>query len=293
MRRRSWWSSWPSSAARSRPSGTRARGAPPPGRLRAPAHRSDRLGCLPCPRAGRRRVHLLPDRGARHPVRGHARVRHGVRVPRHEPAGAGAHPADPEGAHRLGGGDRRSPRRHAGRHRAGRVAPGRRRGHLEPAAGAWSRTSAPTPARACSTSTSISWAAARWPGLPVEARPRATARIMRKVVPRTARRSIQEGTGLSPGETYLANATNQVKILVPGHQPMVALLGQRDAFLKLIESAFDSRDPGPRQRDHDLRAARRGRACRQHLRGAPDAAGARQRTLGLRRRRGDPDDQGR
>jgi phosphate starvation-inducible protein PhoH and related proteins len=37
----------------------------------------------------------------------------------------------------------------------------------------------------------------------------------------------------------LANATNQVKILVPGHQPMVALLGQRDAFLKLIESAFD------------------------------------------------------
>jgi phosphate starvation-inducible protein PhoH and related proteins len=38
----------------------------------------------------------------------------------------------------------------------------------------------------------------------------------------------------------LANAINQVKILVPGHQPMVALLGQRDAFLKLIESAFDS-----------------------------------------------------
>jgi phosphate starvation-inducible PhoH-like protein len=37
----------------------------------------------------------------------------------------------------------------------------------------------------------------------------------------------------------LANATNQVKILVPGHQPMVALLGQRDAFLKLVESAFD------------------------------------------------------
>jgi len=36
----------------------------------------------------------------------------------------------------------------------------------------------------------------------------------------------------------VANATNQVKILVPGHQSMVALLGQRDAFLKLIESAF-------------------------------------------------------
>ena len=38
----------------------------------------------------------------------------------------------------------------------------------------------------------------------------------------------------------MANATTQVKILVPGNQPMVALLGQRDAFLKLIESAFDS-----------------------------------------------------
>jgi phosphate starvation-inducible protein PhoH and related proteins len=31
-----------------------------------------------------------------------------------------------------------------------------------------------------------------------------------------------------------------VKILVPGHQSMVALLGQRDAFLKLIEAAFRS-----------------------------------------------------
>jgi phosphate starvation-inducible PhoH-like protein len=31
-----------------------------------------------------------------------------------------------------------------------------------------------------------------------------------------------------------------VKILVPGHQPMVALLGQRDSFLKLIEGAFAS-----------------------------------------------------
>jgi len=38
----------------------------------------------------------------------------------------------------------------------------------------------------------------------------------------------------------LAKATTQVKILVPGSQPMVALLGQRDAFLKLVESAFDS-----------------------------------------------------
>jgi phosphate starvation-inducible PhoH-like protein len=32
-----------------------------------------------------------------------------------------------------------------------------------------------------------------------------------------------------------------VKILVPGHQSMVALLGQRDELLKLVESAFDTR----------------------------------------------------
>jgi phosphate starvation-inducible protein PhoH and related proteins len=38
----------------------------------------------------------------------------------------------------------------------------------------------------------------------------------------------------------LAKALTQVKILVPGSQPMVALLGQRDELLKLVESAFDS-----------------------------------------------------
>jgi len=38
----------------------------------------------------------------------------------------------------------------------------------------------------------------------------------------------------------LARATTQVKILVPGDQSMVALLGQRDELLKLIEAAFDS-----------------------------------------------------
>ncbi len=36
----------------------------------------------------------------------------------------------------------------------------------------------------------------------------------------------------------MAGSTTQVKILVPASQSMVALLGQRDAFLKLIESAF-------------------------------------------------------
>src|SRR5262249_50023353 len=42
-------------------------------------------------------------------------------------------------------------------------------------------------------------------------------------------------------EGHLAEATTtQVKILVPGSQPMVALLGQRDELLRLIESAFAS-----------------------------------------------------
>jgi phosphate starvation-inducible PhoH-like protein len=38
----------------------------------------------------------------------------------------------------------------------------------------------------------------------------------------------------------VATATTQVKILVPGHQSMVTLLGQRDAHLKLIEEAFSA-----------------------------------------------------
>jgi phosphate starvation-inducible protein PhoH and related proteins len=38
----------------------------------------------------------------------------------------------------------------------------------------------------------------------------------------------------------LARASTQVKILVPGDQSMVALLGQRDELLKLVEAAFDS-----------------------------------------------------
>ena len=33
----------------------------------------------------------------------------------------------------------------------------------------------------------------------------------------------------------------QVKILVPGNQSMVALLGQRDELLKLVEAAFATR----------------------------------------------------
>ena len=37
-----------------------------------------------------------------------------------------------------------------------------------------------------------------------------------------------------------SRATTQVKILVPGSQSMVALLGQQDTFLKLVEAAFAS-----------------------------------------------------
>src|SRR5437016_9363438 len=48
------------------------------------------------------------------------------------------------------------------------------------------------------------------------------------------------GPADGPREPHLARATTQVKILVPGNQMMVALLGQRDELLKLVESAFDA-----------------------------------------------------
>ena len=38
----------------------------------------------------------------------------------------------------------------------------------------------------------------------------------------------------------MAEASTQVKILVPGSQSMVALLGQRDELLRLVEDAFSS-----------------------------------------------------
>src|SRR5688572_33254126 len=50
----------------------------------------------------------------------------------------------------------------------------------------------------------------------------------------------EEERGTHPREHRLARATTQVKILVPGDQSMVALLGQRDELLKLVEAAFDS-----------------------------------------------------
>src|ERR687891_668018 len=63
---------------------------------------------------------------------------------------------------------------------------------------------------------------------------------MRAAGPRRVPFSTTGGTGSPPRARHVAAATTQVKILVPGHQPMVALLGQQDAFLKLIEAAFSS-----------------------------------------------------
>jgi len=56
----------------------------------------------------------------------------------------------------------------------------------------------------------------------------------------TAPNRSREGTGDPPRSEHLARAPTQVKILVPGDQSMVALLGQRDELLKLVEAAFDS-----------------------------------------------------
>ena len=48
----------------------------------------------------------------------------------------------------------------------------------------------------------------------------------------------REGAPSPDRPETVATATTQVKILVPGHQSMVTLLGQRDAFLKQIEVAL-------------------------------------------------------
>src|SRR5687768_4275037 len=63
---------------------------------------------------------------------------------------------------------------------------------------------------------------------------------MRAAGPGRVPLSTTGGTGSPPRARHVAAATTQVKILVPGHQPMVALLGQQDAFLKLIEAGFSS-----------------------------------------------------
>jgi phosphate starvation-inducible PhoH-like protein len=74
-------------------------------------------------------------------------------------------------------------------------------------------------------------------GHPSNACPRARCRML--VGTRRVPFSTQEERG-HPREHATAAATTQVKILIPGHQPMVGLLGQQDAFLKRIEAAFDS-----------------------------------------------------
>src|SRR5690349_21290760 len=57
--------------------------------------------------------------------------------------------------------------------------------------------------------------------------------------PRTGGRR-RRGASSRPRGAWVAASTTEVKILVPGHHPMVALLGQRDQLLKLIESAFST-----------------------------------------------------
>jgi phosphate starvation-inducible PhoH-like protein len=79
---------------------------------------------------------------------------------------------------------------------------------------------------------STCWADGRWRGRP--------GRITGGIGPRHRGLRRGEESGGNPQERRLAVPTTQVKILVPGSQPMVALLGQRDAFLKIIEDAFES-----------------------------------------------------
>src|SRR5207247_2940934 len=83
-----------------------------------------------------------------------------------------------------------------------------------PPAGDWSPTWGPTPARAFHTCTSISWEAAPWGG-----------------------RRADGPDDASPGGLMSATPTTQVKILVPGTQSMLALVGQRAELLRAIESA--------------------------------------------------------
>jgi phosphate starvation-inducible protein PhoH and related proteins len=46
---------------------------------------------------------------------------------------------------------------------------------------------------------------------------------------------------LAEAKTKTTTTTSEVKILVPDHQPMVALVGQADELLKLVERAFEAR----------------------------------------------------
>src|SRR5918996_3825156 len=107
----------------------------------------------------------------------------------------------------------------------------RRTGSTGPAGG-WSPTWARTRGRRSTTSTSTSWAGARCGGRPDSPYNRLGSRSATLFAPPC------EGEG--PRGTPLAKATTQVKILVPGNQPMVALLGERDQLLKVVEAAFDS-----------------------------------------------------
>src|SRR5207302_2164401 len=152
----------------------------------------------------RQRLPLLQDRDARDTGRHRPFVRCRSRLPRHQPESADAHPDHPEGPHRLLGSDHRQARRPAGGDVPDRRPPGPGRG-----------------------SRSIGMA----PG------------HQRRSGRRTERRSpaLPSPGGASDGmATGLMKQAARMKIQVPGNQSMVALLGQRDELLKLVESAFDA-----------------------------------------------------
>src|SRR5438445_203327 len=185
---------------------------------------------------------VLPDRGAGSARRHRPRLRHRGGIPRYAPSRSHPCPADPPRARRVGGRPGSAPRGDAGgavrgcgtrgeggAHRPQRLAPGvqRRAGRrpecLSPAFSPPGGTRPGVAPRLSHVPAPGGGGYTRPPG---------------------PRRGLVFET--EPRRTQLAEAkTNptrtEVKILVPDQQPMVALVGQADALLKLVERAFDAR----------------------------------------------------
>src|SRR5438445_1911270 len=185
---------------------------------------------------------VLPDRGAGSARRHRPRLRHRGGIPRYAPSRSHPCPADPPRARRVGGRPGSAPRGDAGgavrgcgtrgeggAHRPERLAPGvqRRAGRrpecLSPAFSPPGGTRPGVAPRLSHVPAPGGGGYTRPPG---------------------PRRGLVFET--EPRRTQLAEAkTNptrtEVKILVPDQQPMVALVGQADALLKLVERAFDAR----------------------------------------------------
>ena len=177
-------------------------------------------------------------------------------------------------------------------HRAGRRAPRQGRGDRPRAGGGWSPTSVPTPARASSTCTSTCSAAGRWRGPRAETATPATARIDEEAATGPVRHRRERGC--APRATHVATATTKSRSSSRATSRWWPCSASATRFLKLIESAFDCRDPGPRQRDHHHRRARReAERVAPHVRGAAGAARAGQRAHRLVRRARPSDGEGR